>query len=230
MIPCSVIFLDQNFSGKTFTDEELAKEIGGMFGQTPTALTDKDKKDEDESFSITFADIRPIQFEFDNNAFQVVASGKSFSQGDKTIREGLKIILRFKIKRIGGKLRFVRDGQAEIEYLGQKRLETVVFRSVLIGKLNPEDGGEDANKVSVELPDNLLPVDQFDALKDGEIANNLQLIQCRAENGWLYLGWKHRPANTFSAWQSDTPAIWTEAIISTMQDPYLMQQSGIPAQ
>jgi hypothetical protein len=228
-------FLDRTFSGETFTDEQLASEIGSMFGQEPTALTsepkpkkegdkDEDEDDEeDESFTITFADVRPIQFEFENNGFRVVASGRSFAQGDKKINEGLKIILKYKIKRVDGKLKFVRDGKAEIEYLDEeKRATTVAFRSVLMGKLNPKEG---VDQVSIDLPENLLPIDQFDALKEGEIANQLELVQCRAENGWLYLGWNHKPANTFVAWQYDTPAIWTEAVISKMQDPYLMEQS-----
>ena len=170
-----------------------------MFGgEAPAALSapkdkDKDEDDEeqeDESFSITFATTRPIQFEFENSTLGVAISGRRFLQGNKKINTGLKIGLRFKIKRVDGKLKLVRSGKAELDYVGEKNTTAVAFRSFLYGKLNPEEGGE---QISIELPDNLLPIDQVEALKDNKLARGMTLVQCRSEGGWLYLGWNYTP-------------------------------------
>lgn len=209
-------YFDKIFSGKTFSNEDLAQELGSIVGEAPVTLTDKPNASKDESFSITFASIRPIQIEFEDNLFRVIVSGRSFAQGDKKINEGLKIILRFKIAQVDGKLKLVRDGEAEIDYLDndKKRPATIAFRSFLIGKLNPKDGGEE---LSADLPDNLLPIDEVEQLQDSEVAKGMKLMQCRCENGWLYLGWKYRNPNDQSNLLLDIPAIWNEKDIKPSQ-------------
>ncbi len=206
-------FLDKIFSGKTFTNEELAQELGSIVGEAPETLTDKPGAGKDESFSITFAQVRPIQVEFEDSRFRVVVSGRRFSQGDKQITEGLKIILRFKIARIDGQLKFVRDGEAEIDYLEpeKKRPQTVAFRSFLIGKLNPKEGGEE---LAADLPENLLPIDEVEILQNSEIAKELLLTQCRIEHGWLYLGWNRHQGLDYSGLLFDIPAISNESAMT----------------
>ncbi|MFT5303166.1 MAG: hypothetical protein ACI814_003985 [Mariniblastus sp.] len=214
-------YLDRSFAGKTFTDAELAEEIGEQFGGDEPLAIAPENGNQDESFSITFADVRPIQFEFEDGGVRVVVSGKRFAQAGKPINEGLKIILKFKIRSIAGKLTLERDGDAEVDYLGAKNPKTVAFRSVLIGKLNPKKGGQ---QVSAELPDNLLPIDQIDALKDSEVAQQMELVQCRMQNGWLYLGWNHRAQDSTSKSPMDLPAIWSN-------EPVVAQPSGdVPVQ
>ena len=225
---------ERTLSGKTLSSEDLAQEMQELLGgQTPTALTassdeDEDEESEDESFSITFANIRPIQFEFENNSLGVAISGRRFLQGDKKINAGLKIGIRFKIKRVDGKLKLVRDGKAELDYLGTKNAKVVAFRSVLNGKLNPKESDQ---QISIDLPDNLLPIDKLDSLKDSDFVRGLVLVQCRSENGWLYLGWNQTPENFMVQHLVDLPAIWTEAVISTMNDVYIESDSqslGLP--
>jgi hypothetical protein len=233
-------FIDPIFSGKKFTDKELAAELETLLGSKPGALTPQaankqaddngvqlnppgrdagDGAQDDESFSITFTTVRPVQFEFENNGFAVVVSGRSFSQADNEIKAGLKIVLRFKIKQVGGKLKLVRDGKAEIDYVDpdNKTPKVVAFRSFLDGRLNPKDA---AKQVDVELPDNLLPVDQIEALKDGPIANGLTLNQCRLEGGWFYLGWNYVPKGQYYSGPIDLPAVWNEATIDEMEPAY----------
>ncbi len=236
-------FFERTFSGKTFSNEELA-EMGEVFGgEAPAALKKAEKPEgdrgdaedddevEDESFSITFSTIRPIQFEFDDSAFGIAISGVRFLQGDKKINTGLKIGLRFKIKQINGKLKLVRDGKAELDYVtvGDKKKDAkaIAFRSFLNGKLNPKDGGE---QISVDLPDNLLPLGQLEGLKDNKLAQGMTLVQCRAEKGWLYLGWNYSPEYLSVQHLVDMPAIWTEAVISTLNDVYIESSNppGIP--
>ncbi len=211
-------FLDKMFSGKTFTNEELAQELSEITGEAPDTLTDKPGADQSESFSITFANVRPIQIEFEDNRFRVVVSGRSFSREDTQINEALKIILAFKIASIDGKLKLVRDGDAEIDYLepDKKRPATVAFRSFLIGKLNPKDNAEE---LSADLPDNLLPIDEVEQLQESEIAKELFLTQCRIENGWAYLAWNRRKSTDQSSMLLDTPAIWNRNSTSQVQPP-----------
>ena len=226
---------ERAFSGKTFSNEELAERMGGMLGgDGPAALgstaskkkdkdgEDDDEEEEDESFSITFSTTRPIQFEFENGTFGVAISGRRFLQGNKKINTGLKIGLRFKITRVDGKLKLVRSGKAELDYVGKKNAAAVAFRSFLNGKLNPEKGSEE---ISIDLPDNLLPIDQLEGLKDNELARRLTLIQCRSEDGWLYLGWNYTPENLMVQHLVDMPAIWTEAVVSTLNDMYIESSS-----
>ncbi len=214
-------FVDPIFRGKTFTDEELADELESILGTRPDALAPKAEDDDaakDQSFSITFTNIRPIQFEFENNRLAVVVSGQRFSQGDSKIDEGLKIIIRFKIQRVSGKLKLARDGKAEIDYVDpdKKSPRTVAFRSFLDGRLNPKDA---ADAPSIDLPDNLIPVDEVEALKNSPVARKLFLSQCRVEGGWLYLGWNYVEASNYISMTVDTPAIENVPIVNQTITP-----------
>ena len=109
-----------------------------------------------------------------------------------------------------GKLFLIRDGKAEIDYLEpeKKRPTTVAFRSFLDGKLNPKESEEE---LASELPANLVPIDSVEALQDSEIAAAMVLSQCRAEDGWLYLGWKHADPGEEIDFSGGTPAVWNSA-------------------
>jgi hypothetical protein len=200
-------YLAALFAGKTFSNEELADELGSILGEAPATLTGGSEGDKDDSFSITFATIRPIQIEFRDNAFRIVVSGSGFSQGAKKIKEGLKIALKFKIVNREGKLFLMRDGAAEVDYLEpeKKRPTTVAFRSFLDGKLNPKETEEE---LASELPANLVPVDTVEALQDSEVAAAMVLSRCRAEGGWLHLGWTHNEAGDEVDFSEGTPAVW----------------------
>ena len=100
--------------------------------------------------------------------------------------------------------------------------KAVAFRSLLDGKLNPKDGAEE---LVVDLPDNLLPIDEVEALKDSDIAKRMRLVQCRSENGWLYLGWNYLAPNAYPVWQYDVPAILNETTIYQMEPAYLQQSA-----
>ena len=200
-------YLSKLFAGKTFSNEELAEELGSILGEAPATLTGGADSERDDSFSITFAAIRPIQLEFSENTFRIVVSGSEFSQGSKKIKEGLKIALQFKIVKRDGKLFFSRDGKAEIDYLEpeKKRPTTVAFRSFLDGKLNPKESEEE---LASELPANLVPVDSVEMLQDNEIAAAMVLSRCRAEDGWLHLGWTHASPEDEFDFSGGTPAVW----------------------
>ena len=214
-------YVDPIFSGKTFTNEELAAELeeltgnkGGLLG--PEGETEK--LDEDEAFSITFTTVRPVQFEFEDNLLAVIVSGQKFAQGDKKIDAGLTIKIRFRVSQNNGELLLVRVGKAELDYVDaeNKDAKIVAFRSFLDGRLNPKD----KPPVSVKLPANLLPIEKIEALRDRPEAKNFRLNQFRIEKGWLYLGWNYVPAGNYSDRPVDLPAIWNEASVQQMDSIY----------
>ena len=114
-------YLSPIFRGKEFSNAELAAELEAVFGVKAAGLNsatggqedqgleisgpsedagdDQEEELNDEPFTITFADVRPIQIQFEYNGFAVAVNGKKFSQGSNEIKAGLIIILRFKIKR-----------------------------------------------------------------------------------------------------------------------------------
>ena len=211
--------IDPIFAGKTFTNEELVARAAELTGKSADDMAFKqdgddaeDKDDEDGSFSITFDSVRPIQFEFDENVLTVSISGKQFAQGERKIDAGLQIKVSFKIKRTASGLQLVRDGDAVLDYTDpdKKDAKIVAFKSFLEDRLNSEARTSGA----IDLPANLLPVDQVDALKSSKIARNLQLVQCAIDDGWLYLGWRHTPGSMGSmGYLTDLPAIWNEVVI-----------------
>ena len=216
-------YLDKTFSGRTFTNDELAQEIADLFGEAPPSLTGEAADEEvSEPFSITFSQVRPIQFEFEDQGFSILVSGRRFSQGDKTINEPLNIILRFRVRRSGDKLMLVRNGPVDFSYPDPDRTtpRIVAFRSFLDRRLNKEVSDRESSQ---ELPDNLLPIERVDALKDSEVARNLKLVQFRSEQGWLYIGWNYQAPGTYPSWVYDLPAIWNEYTIDRMEPSYTPQ-------
>ncbi len=206
-------YVDPIFSGKTFTNQELAQELESLTGKKLEALSPQPNDgvpDEEESFSITFSQVRPVQFEFDQNMVSVIVTGVRFSQANKQIRAGLTIKLKFRITQRNGELKLERVGKAELDYLDResKDAKIVAFRSFLDGRLNPAGGTEQS---PVDLPLNLIPVDKIDAMKDRPAARDLILCQCRIEGGWFYAGWNLPPTGSLPSYAIDVPAIWTTA-------------------
>ena len=219
-------FLEAAFAGKTFNNDELAVQIADLVGQDPESIRPaKNEQDEDadEPFSITFANIRPIEFQFEDQGFAIVVSGRAFSQGKKQIREGLNIILRFRIQNVNGQLKLVRNGPVDFSYPGRKSPRVVGFKSFLDDRLNKQLDDQDTD---VDLPANLIPIDQVKALQNSPLAKRLRLVQFRVENGWLYAGWNLAPeSGLHMSWIYDLPAIWNEVTITDTIPSYSDQST-----
>ena len=202
-------YLDPLFSGKTFTNEELAEQIADLTGEAPPGLTGTDEDGEPvEEFSIGFTRVRPIQFEFEDQKIRVVVSGRKFAQGDQQINAGMRIIITFKVQDDNGQLKFGRDGKVEFEFIDPDRTTPalIAFRRLLDQNLNKDLDTEDTQ---TDLPANFIPIKQVPELAESPFAKKLRLVQFRSDQGWLYLGWNHEsnPGDSFG-WKYDLPAIW----------------------
>ena len=204
-------YLDDIFKGKTFTNEQLAEEFADLTGELPPGLTGENAEgDAAEDFSITFARVRPIQFEFTKQRIRVVVAGQKFAQGDQNIDAGLKIILQFKVVEEDEELKIKRDGKVLFEFIDPRRTtpKLVAFRRFLDERLNDQMENEETETI---LPDNLLPIDEVPELADSPIARKMRLVQFHIDGGWVYLGWNHEDnAQTPLNWVYDLSAIQRE--------------------
>ena len=194
-------YLNPFFAGRSFTNLELGDKIAELASTSAAAF-------EGDEWSITFSRNRPIQVEFDDNRFRVVVKGRQFKQpGRRAFVKSLQIQLSFKLVRDGEKIRVVRDGEAAVVHENEddKDGASVAFVNFLSRKLNeqPAGGGMGAD---LELPPDLLPLDELPELGESPIAQKLRLVQFRAVDGWLQAGWNH-VANEYESSVLDMPAI-----------------------
>lgn len=200
-------YIEPLFRGKTYTNDELAELLKEIFQTEDNPLVAEGAESDEDSFSITFSNIRPIQFLFADDKLSIVVSAIRFTRERRRINAGLTISLTFKFVKEDEKLFLVREGKAELAYIEGQDVtpELVALRSLLDSKLNPADQ-EDVTKV--ELPDNLLPLDRIEAIQDRPAAKDLILSQFRIEDGWIYLGWNYQPPGS-PAIEEDMPSIAT---------------------
>ena len=207
-------YLTPYFSGKTFTNQQIADKVLEMTGSVPEGLAPEDESDE---FSIVFDTVQPIRFVFRENRLGVAVSGKRFKQGKKNIDTALVISMNFKIVRKDGKLFLKRDGKALVEYgiPRKKNARNTAFKNALSQLLN----GEREQELNQELPNDLIPDGDLEFDKKG-IVKRLNLVQFSISDGWLQIGWDHRdPLESYVA-LTDTPAIQSELTIKGTVDEY----------
>ena len=186
---------------KKFTNAEIAERFQELTG------AEKAGPDDGEEISILFDDIRPVQFEFDNNIIAITISGKEFTRDGNRIRDGLRIRAAFRIVNATTHLELEPAEEVSVELIdkNQTNIRTVSFKNFLQDRLN--DALNQAGQEKIQIPLNLIPADKLeDQFKT--IADALHLMQCRMENGWMYLGWNHHSMNApVKSYVVDTPAI-----------------------
>lgn len=214
-------YLTPYFSGKTMSNQDMADRIYSFGGTPPEGL---EPESEDDAFSITFSTIQPIKLLLDGDRVAVSIFGRRFAQGDRKINARLIITLGFKIIRENGKLYLVKDGESQIEYgEGVKRTAKVAaFKNFLSGKLN-EAG---ANELKIELPANLIPVEDLGIDDHDDILKSLKLVQFVSRDGWLRIGWAYLPGNSMP-FQTETQSIESKSVLDgTIEEATLGPQEG----
>ncbi len=230
-----VNYVDSLLVGRTRSNKELADQAEKFLGKRPEAFGDENQKEE---WSITFARVQPFRVEFEDNRIRFGIVGERFTQDANSIRTPLIIRVTFQVVRHNNKLYLVRDGDTNVEFFepGQKSAKDISFKTFLERQLNAdktqepnEDNGKKLDKLAappaeddgidgVELPNNLLPIDQLEGLKNSEIAKQFQLVELRTEGGWLYVGWKQVNSPTLSQLTVDTPAIQDYLEVKKLKD------------
>ena len=198
-------FVSPLFASRTFSNEQITEKLSEFVSDLKQPESEATK---DESFSISFDPSRPIQFEFDDNLVAVTISGRRFKQGKNSITGSLQIRIQFKLIRGSDNvIRFKQFGDVAVDFgdPDRKNAKLVAFRSFLEDRLNEVIGQNEA--ISLELPNNLIPVDKIDALKDVDLVKRLKLNQLRMKDGWLYVGWNSgryaAPVDLSGIWQEN---------------------------
>ena len=193
-------------AGRRLSNTEIAETFRELLGRE--AESEEDSDEEAEEFSIQFAEARPIQIEFEGNKLAVTIIGDEFIRDRTRIRNALKIRLAFRIERGPESLQVVPDGEVSVELVDplKTNIQTVTFKNFLEDRLSEVLAKAESN--TVEIPANLIPVDRIEGEQASEIANSLELVQFRLDDGWLYAGWKYLPDNSLFHGATDTPAIW----------------------
>jgi hypothetical protein len=169
-------------AGRKFDQQRVQLLAEGILGEVPENL----KPDpEEEPFSITFADLDPVTFAFDDDTITFTVRGKGFTLGDKKYN-GMDISGRYKIAADGNGLKAARDGDFRITPPGfvsggARRLSVgdTVIKSVLQKKF--------AKILPAEVVRTGTPL-EGDFSKLGVV----YVSTAKAEDGWLVVGIDHK--------------------------------------
>ncbi len=150
-----------------------------------------------EPVAVAFpAAMAPVAVEFDQDEIVIVIRGERIYKNDELISRKLKsvdITARYQIRRDGGPLKLVRQGEVQVLPTGYKpeegkplSAEVVLVRNALKAHL------ERAFKAERPL--------DFDLETEGRVVGRLNAVEARATGGWLVLSWRLAAA-------SETPAV-----------------------
>lgn len=166
-------------SGRTLENEEVQAELTELLGKLPAELED----DDDEPWSITFADTRPVHVKIANNTFSITVRGAAFTSGDG--RYGaMDIATDYQIEQQGTRLIARRPDELRIfppDFASGSGQRLGVRQQVLRRLLQKRFGKLLQQEMRLESPLNL--PDQWSD------AGPLTLTQFSSGAGWLILAW-----------------------------------------
>lgn len=173
-------------AGRTFDQPRIQLLAESILGKVPEGL--KTNPDE-EPFSITFADVDPLTFDFDGDVITFTVRGKGFTNGDKKY-QGMNIAGRYKVAADGNGLKATREGDFQITppgfVSGAGRRLTVgdtVIKSVL------------QKKFAKALPAEIVrPGSRLEG--DMSKLGVFYVAQVKAEDGWLVVGLDRKDQGT----------------------------------
>jgi len=202
-------FISPVVADRTLYSYEFSRKAEALMSEVPAGLVFDSSGD--DVWSITFAPVRPIQVEFDDQRIRVTVAGRQFTRRNERYREAMLITSTFRVVQVGSQLKLMRDGQTQVAFAtpGTKSASEIAFQTFLQDQLNASMSGDPAAE-AVDLPANLLPLDRLPAGSNAERLRDAELVQLRAEGGWLTLGWRYRPGSAGAPDPTlpvDTPAI-----------------------
>ncbi len=162
--------------GQTVTDEQLAELIEETTGEVPEEL--KITQDTDP-WSITFATLRPISIEVDDQTVRIAIRGKRFTRADQKIKSTVEIAAMYDVKRTKEGSTMARKGDVEVNFLrvkGKLSVSQTAFKTFMRKKF---DGVFKKEFVGTGL----------ELKGEWEKVGKLLVKQLDADNGWLTLAW-----------------------------------------
>ncbi len=211
-------FADPLLAGKTFTNRELADQVERITNKVPEFLVEREGED---PWSIRFPPTQAVRAEIEDQQLVVYITGRGFTRGDNNIRGGLIIRVVMAVVNENGRWYVDRIGDVTIDYEDPSEVTAPLsaFKNFLEKKVNtpPETDGPTPEE-RIELPPNLIPLEQIADVKNREIASKMILTQFSGDQGWLNLGWTYR-GNPQQSLVIDLPAVHREIINN--QDPAL---------
>lgn len=218
-------FADPLLAGKTFTNRELAEQVERITNKIPEFLVEQEGE---EPWSIRFPPTQAIRVEIENQQLAIYITGRSFTRGDNNIRGGLIIRVTMAVLNENGRWYVDRVGDVSIDYEDPSEVTAPLsaFKNFLEKKVNtPPESDVPTPEERLELPPNLIPLEQIVDVKNKELASKLVLTQFSGENGWLHLGWNYR-AHSHQSMVVNLPAVHHGKIVP--QDPVLRGADSAP--
>ncbi len=162
-------------AGVTLTDQRMEELATDLLGRNPEELGIMGN----DSWSITFADSRPVNARFEGDLARIVIRGKKFSRGSQSISEPAEISATYRLEKGPGGIRMTRQGDVQVKFIGSENL----------------GGRQTAMKVFLQKKfENLFKpeiVSEGLALPGGWAKQDpMRLSQLQCDGGWLVLAWR----------------------------------------
>jgi hypothetical protein len=178
-------FSEAVIGGYTLTDKTLEQLLKDMNAEVPEELkTDSGR----ESWSITFSTNQPVSLKVNDGELKFAIRGRQFTDGDRVIRQTIEIGATYKIEKTDAGSRLVRQGDVDVDFVGQKRLTAtqIAFRTVMRRKF----GALFKQEIST---------DGFTLPGRWENSGTMKISQLLADKGWLVLAWKLSKSGVLTA-------------------------------
>ena len=169
-------FTEVVLGGVELTDEKLVQHMTDLGAEIPEELkTGPGKK----SWAITFSKSQPISVGFRDNQIVIAIQGQQFRDGNRVIREMIRIAATYDVEKTETGMRLQREGDVKVDFLTSKTLTVgqVATKTVMSKKFNAFFKDDIVGEGGITLPGKW------------ENAGNLLLRQLVAENGWLMLSY-----------------------------------------
>ncbi len=164
---------DLVLGGRIIRNEDLDDLAQQFLGRVPDELWSE--VEADETWSITLAQYRPFELEFDDGYIKFAMRAVDFKKGDRGLNQPTTITARFLPVRVGNTIHLQRQGDVDIQLAQERGLGVVTMRAFMkskFDKLFPEktkDHSFDATRIAPNLP-------------------FVSLEHLALDDGWLQLG------------------------------------------
>lgn len=163
--------------GEVLDDTRVREIIESVGAEVPEELKEGPGK---KSWAITFSTAQPLSVNFRDGQVEIAVKGREFRDGERTIKESIRIAAVYNVVKTDNGMRLTRDGDVKIDFVGRKSLTTfqVAMRTIMRRKFGAFFKEEMAGQGGIPLPG---------AWAD---AGNLMLQQLISDDGWLMLSYK----------------------------------------